>query len=76
VSLPPLEALPATGGSHLSLLYNIHNKLKKLDTNKPNNPIEKGGKELNSVFSTDQSLMAEKHLKKGQHLKLLKRFFS
>ena len=39
-------------------------ELKKLDTNNPNNPIKKWGTELNREFSTKESWMAEKHLKK------------
>jgi uncharacterized membrane protein YgaE (UPF0421/DUF939 family) len=39
-------------------------KLKKLDSREPNNPIKKWGAELNKEFSTEEYQMAEKHLKK------------
>ena len=38
-------------------------KLKKLDSNKPNNPITKWDTELNRAFLTKESQMAKKHLK-------------
>ena len=39
-------------------------ELEKLITKKPNNPIKKWGIELNQEFTTEESRMAEKHLKK------------
>jgi hypothetical protein len=39
-------------------------ELEKLDTNNPSNPIKKWGTELNKEFSTQESWMSEKHLKK------------
>ena len=42
------------------LIFKIYKELKKLDTNKPNNPIKTQGKELNRDFSTEEPLMAER----------------
>jgi hypothetical protein len=39
------------------LISKIYKELKKLDTNKPNNPIKRWGAELNRDFSTEESLM-------------------
>ena len=44
-------------------ISNIYKELKKLDSRKPNNPIKKGGTELNKEFSAEEHRMAEKHLK-------------
>ena len=40
--------------SDRGLTSNIYKDLKKLDSRKPNNPIEKWGTELNKEFSTEQ----------------------
>jgi hypothetical protein len=45
----------------------IYKELKKFDSRKPNNTIEKWGTELNKEFSTEEYQMAEKHLKKIQY---------
>jgi hypothetical protein len=45
------------------LISNIYKELKKLDSRKPNNPTEQWGTEPNKEFSTEESRMAEKHLK-------------
>jgi hypothetical protein len=42
----------------------MYKKLKKLDSNKTNNPIKKWGTELNKELSTEEYQVAEKHLKK------------
>jgi hypothetical protein len=42
----------------------IFKELKKLDINKPNNPIKKWSTDLNRQFSTEESQMFEKHVKK------------
>ena len=46
------------------LISKIYKEFKKLDTNNPNNPNSKWGGELNEAFSTEESQMFEKHLKK------------
>jgi hypothetical protein len=46
------------------LISKIYKELKKLTTNKPNNPIKKWGIELNQEFTSEEYCMAEKHLKK------------
>jgi hypothetical protein len=46
------------------LISKIYRELKKLTTKNPNNPIKKWGIELNRDFTSDESPMAEKHLKK------------
>jgi hypothetical protein len=48
----------------MGLISSICNNLKKIDSRKSNNPIEKCGTELNKDFSTEEYQMAEKHLKK------------
>jgi hypothetical protein len=50
--------------SNRGLISKIYIELKKLTTKKPNNPIKKWGIELNQEFTTEESQMAEKHLKK------------
>jgi hypothetical protein len=45
-------------------MSNIYKELKKLVKNNLNNPIKKWGTELNREFSTEESLMTKKHLKK------------
>ena len=51
--------------SDRGLIYKIYKELKKkLDINKPNNPIKNWGMNLPRDFSTEESQMAEKHLKK------------
>jgi hypothetical protein len=46
------------------LISNIYKELKKVDSRKSNNPINKWGSELNKEFSPEEYRMAEKHLKK------------
>jgi hypothetical protein len=47
------------------LISNIYKELKKLYTNNSYNPVKKKwGTDLNREFSTEESRMAEKHLKK------------
>jgi hypothetical protein len=46
------------------LISKIYKGFKKLIMKKPNNPIKKWGIELNREFTTEESLMAGKHLKK------------
>jgi len=46
------------------LISNIYKELKKLDSREPNNPIKKLVTELIREFSTEESQMVEKHLKK------------
>ena len=42
----------------------MYKELKKPDIIEPNNPIKKWGTDLNREFSTKESQMSEKHLKK------------
>jgi hypothetical protein len=46
------------------LISKIYKEFKKLDSRETNNPIKNWGTELNREFSTEESQMAEKHLKK------------
>jgi hypothetical protein len=50
--------------SYRGLIFKTYNKLKKLDTNKSNNSIKNMSTELSRIFSTEESAMAENHLKK------------
>jgi hypothetical protein len=45
----------------------MYKELKKVDSIKSNNRIEKWGAELNKEFSIEEYRMAEKHLKNVQH---------
>ena len=47
--------------SDIGLISKIYKELKKLDINKPNNPIKKWDTDLNREFSIDKSQMAKKH---------------
>ena len=42
----------------------IYKDFKKRSDNNPNNPIKIYGTDLNKEFSTEESQMAEKHIKK------------
>jgi hypothetical protein len=55
------------------LLFKIYKELKKSNTNKPNEPIKNWGTELNRDFSTEESLMAKKHLKKCSMLLVIRK---
>jgi hypothetical protein len=46
------------------LISNIYKELNKLNSRKPNHPIKKYGTQLKKEFSTEEYLMAYKHLKK------------
>jgi hypothetical protein len=50
--------------SNRGLISKIYKEFKKLIAKKSNNPIKKYGIELNREFTTEESRMAEKHLKK------------
>jgi hypothetical protein len=50
--------------SDRGLISKIYKEFKNLITKKPNNPIKKWDIELNQDFTTEESQMAEKHLKK------------
>ena len=50
--------------SDRGLISKIYKELKKVDSNKPNNPVKKQSTELNREFSTEKSQMSKKHLKK------------
>jgi hypothetical protein len=54
--------------SDRGLISNIYKELKKVDSRKSNNLINKWGTELNKEFSTEEYRMAEKHQKNIQHL--------
>ena len=50
--------------SNKELRFKAYKYLKKLITKQTNNPIKNWGIELNRVFTTEESRMAEKHLRK------------
>jgi hypothetical protein len=58
-----LNIQPLYSISNKELIYKIYAELKRLDINKPNNPIKQWGIDLNK-FSIGDSEMAEKHLQK------------
>jgi hypothetical protein len=62
--LTDLERIFTNHKSDRGLISNIYKELKKLDSRKSNNPINKWGLELNKEFSAEKYGMAEKHLKK------------
>jgi hypothetical protein len=53
-----------TPTSDIGLISRIYKELKMLDSRKTNNPILKWGIEINKEFSTKESQMDEKYLKK------------
>jgi hypothetical protein len=50
--------------SNRGIISKIYKELKKLDCREANNPVYKGGVELNREFSSEESQMARRHLKK------------
>ena len=50
--------------SYRGLIFKECKELKNLDSRKSNNPIKKCGTELNREFTSEDSKMAEQHLKK------------
>ena len=50
--------------SNSGLISNVYKELRKLGSRESNNPIKKWGTELNREFSTEETRMALKHLKK------------
>jgi hypothetical protein len=59
------EKIFTNPASNTGLISKLYKELKKVTTKKtPNNPIKKWGIELNREFTTEESQMAEKHLKK------------
>ena len=50
--------------SDRGLISKIYKELKKCTTKKIDNPVKKWGIELNRELTTEESRMAEKHLKK------------
>ena len=51
--------------SDRGLISKIYKELKKLVSKTPNNPITKWGTELNRQFSIEESIMAERHIRKS-----------
>jgi hypothetical protein len=50
--------------SNRGIISNVYKELKKVNSREPNTLTKKWGTELNNEFSTEESQMAEKHLKK------------
>ncbi|CAO2602625.1 LINE-1 retrotransposable element ORF2 protein [Lemmus lemmus] len=50
--------------SDRGLICKIYKELKKLDTKRPHNPIKNWSTDLNRELSTEESKMAERHLRK------------
>jgi len=46
------------------LISKLYRELKKVDINKPNNPIQKWGAKLNREHSVEESQMTSKHFKR------------
>ena len=59
-----MEKIFTNPTSNRGLISNIYKDLNKLDSREPNNAIKKWGTELNREFSSEETQMAEKHLKK------------
>jgi hypothetical protein len=59
-----LEKIFTNPTSDRGLISNIYKELNKLNSRELNNPLKKGGTELNKKFSTEKSILVEKHLKK------------
>jgi hypothetical protein len=56
------EKISTKSTSDRRLKSKIYKELKKLDINKPNNPIKNWDTDLNREFSTEEAEMAEKQL--------------
>jgi hypothetical protein len=58
------EKIFTNSTSDREMTSKIYKELKKLDINKPNDPIKKWDAELNREFLMTEYLMTKKHLKK------------
>jgi hypothetical protein len=58
------EKIFTNPASDKMIISKIYKELKKLDSREPNNPIEKWDGELNKEFSSEESGMVDKLLKK------------
>jgi hypothetical protein len=58
--------------SERGLIVKIYKELRKLTTQKPNNPIKKWSIKLNRAFTMEESQMTEKQLKKCSNFSVIR----
>ena len=66
------EKIIATEATNEELSFKTHRQLMQLNTRKVNDPIKQWSKVLNRHFSKEEIQMANKHMKRGSMLPIIR----